>query len=67
MTAFSRFWPKKQILEFLPSVGTPSAALVEPNTPMSRHDIITDAFSRLNARPDKGYTVFQTMIDRLSN
>ncbi|MNH80092.1 hypothetical protein D3C73_324250 [compost metagenome] len=61
------FWPKKQILEFLKSVGTPSTAMAEADTPMSRHDIVTDAFSRLSARPDKGYTVFQTMIDRLSN
>lgn len=63
----SLFWPKKQIFDFLKSVGTPAAAMPEPDAPMSRRDIVTDAFSRLSARPDKGYTVFQTMIDRLSN
>ena len=61
------FWPKKQIVEFLLSVGCPANFLPPVDTQLSRHQIVIDAFSRLSARPDRGYAVFQTMIDRLSN
>lgn len=61
------FWPKKQIVEFLLSVGCPANFLPSADTQLSRHEIVLDAFSRLSTRPDRGYPVFQTMIDRLSN
>ncbi|GAA3717641.1 hypothetical protein GCM10022268_27620 [Sphingomonas cynarae] len=61
------FWPKKQILDFLLSVDCPLNILPPVDTQLSRHEIVIDAFSRLSARPDRGYAVFQTMIDRLSN
>lgn len=61
------FWPKKKIVEFLLSVGAPEAICPAADTMMSRHEIVVDVFSKLGARPDRGYTVFQTMIDRLSN
>tara|TARA_R110002167_G_scaffold63791_4_gene180388 strand:+ start:166 stop:1053 length:888 start_codon:yes stop_codon:yes gene_type:complete len=61
------FWPKKKIIEFLQSVGTPEQLVPKPDTSLSRHEIILDTFARLSARPDRGFAVFQTMIDRLSN
>lgn len=64
------FWPKTKIIEFLKSVGCADRHLQHidsKNTTMSRHQIVVDAFSRLAAQPDRGYAVFQTMIDRLSN
>lgn len=61
------FWPKKKIVEFLLSVDCPPQSVASPDTEMSRHSIVVDAFSRLSARPDRGYPVFQKMIDRLAN
>jgi hypothetical protein len=64
------FWPKAKIIEFLQSVACPDRHLrhIDPkNTTLSRHLIVVDVFSRLGSQPDRGYTVFQTMIDRLSN
>jgi hypothetical protein len=61
------FWPKKKITEFLLNIGTPAGLVPPPDTEMSRHDIVTDVFSNLGARPDHCFTVFQAMIDRLSN
>jgi len=61
------FWPKKQIVEFLQSVDCPASVLPPVDTGLSRHQIVIDTFSKLSARPDRGYSVFQTMIDRLSN
>ncbi|WP_309088890.1 restriction endonuclease [Phenylobacterium sp.] len=63
----SLFWPKKKIIEFLQSVDTPPHLLPAADTEMSRHALVTHVFAQLGARPDRGYTVFQTMIDRLSN
>ena len=61
------FWPKKKIVEFFHSVDCPDNIVASADTDMSRHMIIVDAFSRLSMRPDRGFVVFQTMIDRLSN
>jgi hypothetical protein len=60
------FWPKKKIIEFLLSVGSPAHLVAAPDTSLSRHMIVVDAFSKLSARSDRGYPVYQTMIDRLS-
>jgi Restriction endonuclease len=66
----SLFWPKQKIIEFFESVGyrddTLKSAIVGEFS-LSRHAIVTEAFSRMSARADRGYPVFQTMIDRLSN
>lgn len=59
------FWPKKKIAEFLASVGY--AETVDIGEGASRHTIVVDAFSRLGRRPDRGFPIFQTMIDRLVN
>lgn len=61
------FWPKKKIIEFFQSVGCPPNLLASADTEMSRHQMVVDTFLRLSTRSDRGYTVFQTMIDRLSN
>ncbi|MGV1683481.1 restriction endonuclease [Sphingopyxis sp. NJF-3] len=61
------FWPKKKIVEFLLSVNCPPQLVAAPDSDISRHLIVTDAFSRLSARPDRGYAIYQTMIDRLAN
>lgn len=61
------FWPKRKIVEFLLSVDCPTQLVASPDTEMSRHAIVVDAFSRLSLRPDRGYPIFQTMIDRLAN
>lgn len=61
------FWPKKKIVEFFLSVDCPANLVAAPNTEMSRHMIVVDAFSALSARPDRGHDVYQIMIDRLSN
>jgi restriction endonuclease Mrr len=61
------FWPKKKIVEFLLSVDCPKHLVASTDTEMSRHAIVVDAFSGLSARPDRGYPIFQTMIDRLAN
>jgi hypothetical protein len=61
------FWPKKKIIEFLLSVGSPAHLVAAPDTSLSRHMIVVDAFSKLSARSDRGYPVYQTMIDRLVN
>lgn len=63
----SVFWPKKKIIEFLLSVGCPGNLVAPLDTELSRHMIVVDAFSRLSMRPDRGHSIFQTMIDRLSN
>lgn len=61
------FWPRKQIVEFFLSVGCPSNILPPEDAQLSRHQIVTDVFSKLSSRTDRGYVIFQTMIDRLSN
>jgi hypothetical protein len=66
----SLFWPKQKIIEFLESVGYRDASLKSAITgehSLPRHAIVTEAFSRMSARTDRGYPVYQTMIDRLSN
>lgn len=62
------FWPKKGVIEFLKSVGC-SDSILERAAPegASRHSIITESFSLLSMRPDRGFNVFQTMIDRFLN
>lgn len=59
------FWPKKKIAEFLSSAGCPGP--IETGEGTTRHTIVVEAFSRLARRPDRGYPIFQTMIDRLVN
>ena len=64
------FWPKQKIVDFLKSVGCPARhveSLDLAQTTVTRHHIVVETFSRLAAQPDRGFTVFQTMIDRLSN
>lgn len=61
------FWPKKKIVEFFLSVDCPAQLVAAPDSDTSRHLIVSDAFSRLSARPDRGYAIYQTMIDRLAN
>jgi hypothetical protein len=61
------FWPRKQIVEFFQSVACPDGLLPPNDTQLSRPEIVTDVFSRLSGRTDRGYAVYQTMIDRLSN
>jgi len=61
------FWPRKKIVEFFHSVDCPPQLIASADTEMSRHSIVVDAFSRLSARPDRGYPIFQIMIDRLAN
>lgn len=60
------FWPKKKIFEFFTSVGCP-AKWEAANSELSRHMIVKQVFEALCARDDRGYQIFQTMIDRLSN
>jgi len=60
------FWPKKKITEFLIGVGCPEDYFGQLSD-VSRHEIIVDAFSKLGRREDRGYTVFQTLLDRLIN
>ncbi|MEP2234696.1 MAG: restriction endonuclease [Alteripontixanthobacter sp.] len=60
------FWPKKKISEFLIGVGCPESVI--PNLQEnSRHEIIVETFSQLGSRSDRGYRIFQTMLDRLQN
>ncbi len=65
------FWPKKQIVDFFQSVSCPVSLLPSEaslkDSAMSRHSLVIDVFSKLLARPDRGYTEFQAMIDRMSN
>ena len=61
------FWPKKKILEFFQSLDCPESLTSALATDLSRHMMVVEVFSRLSARPDRGYVVFQAMIDRLSN
>jgi hypothetical protein len=61
------FWPKKKIAEFFRSVGYPLAEQDLSRDGATRHTIVVEAFSNLSARTDRGYSVFQTMIDRLAN
>lgn len=61
------FWPKRKIVEFFQSIGCPAELLASPDSELSRHLIVVDAFSRLSARSDRGYSIYQTMIDRLAN
>ncbi len=63
----SLFWPKKKIVEFFHSIGCPANLVAHPETGTTRHMIVVDAFSQLSARPDRGYAIFQVMIDRLAN
>lgn len=60
------FWPKKKIIEFLSDVGVPQALISPVDSDLSRRDIVTDVFAKLNTSPDRGYAVYQTMIDQLS-
>jgi len=66
----SLFWPKQDVVEFLESVGFEDAKLTASlngeHSP-SRRQIVVEAFSQLAGRTDRGYSIFQTMIDRLSN
>jgi hypothetical protein len=61
------FWPKKKIAEFFQSVGYPLPEQELNREGATRHTIVVEAFSKLSARTDRGYGVFQTMIDRLVN
>lgn len=63
----SIFWPKRDIVDFFRSVECPSEIIMQPTTEISRRTIVTNTFARLTARQDRGYTIFQCMIDRLSN
>lgn len=60
------FWPKKKIAEFFESVGCQAKGLTT-NSDLSRHMIVTQSFESLRTRDDRGYQIFQTMVDRLSN
>lgn len=59
------FWPKKKIVEFLIGAGC-SADLIGVEAEFSRHMLVTDAFSKLAARADRGHPAFQSMIDQLT-
>jgi hypothetical protein len=62
------FWPKAKILEFLESAGCPealSSKIGSKQGDLSRHQMVVEAFSLLTARPDRGFSIFQIMIDRL--
>jgi len=59
------FWPKKKIAQFLQDAGCP-ADLIDAGPDRPRYAIVCDVFSGLSARADRGYAVFQTMIDQLS-
>lgn len=61
------FWPKQKIVDFFQSIDCPADLIASPETGMSRHTMVADVFSRLSARPDRGHSIFQAMIDRLSN
>lgn len=61
------FWPKRKIVEFFHSIDCPPDLVASPDTELSRHMIVVDAFSQLSARTDRGYSIYQTMIDRLAN
>lgn len=64
------FWPKAKILEFLSSVGCAGAItqqLARQTEDLSRHQMVVEAFSKLNAQPDRGHATYQAMIDRLVN
>jgi hypothetical protein len=61
------FWPKKKIAEFFQSVGYERRDPGPLGEGATRHTIVVEAFSTLSARPDRGYSIFQTMIDRLVN
>ncbi|MGQ0589820.1 MAG: restriction endonuclease [Sphingosinicella sp.] len=60
-------WPRKKIIEFFASVDCPAHLIPPADTPLSRHLMVVDVFSKLSARPDRGHGVFQTMVDRLAN
>lgn len=61
------FWPKKKIAEFLLSVGAPAGLVAASDATTTRYELVADVFSKLSARPDRGFVAFQTMLDRLSN
>ncbi len=61
------FWPKKKIIEFFVSVDCLANSNIVPDLETSRHMVVTKIFSYLSERPDRGFLVFQTMIDRLAN
>ncbi|MDO8295825.1 MAG: restriction endonuclease [Caulobacter sp.] len=60
------FWPKKKIIEFLSDVGVPQRFLPAADIEVSRRDLVTEVFAKLGTSPDRGYAVFQAMIDQLS-
>jgi hypothetical protein len=47
-------------------VGVPQNLLPATESEMSRRDLVTDVFAKLGASPNRGYAVFQAMIDQLS-
>lgn len=59
------FWPKKKITEFFECVGCPTELLASA-ADMPRSMIVSETFSRLGSQPDRGYGVFQAMLDQLS-
>lgn len=65
------FWPKAKIVEFFRNVDCPGSILDTLNTTgeysLSRHEIIVEVFSQLSSRDDRGYKIFQLMIDRMVN
>lgn len=60
------FWPKKKIIEFLSDVGVSPSLLPAAGSEISRRDLVTEVFANLGASPDRGYAVFQAMIDQLA-
>jgi hypothetical protein len=61
------FWPKKDIIKFLEDVGCHADVLPPPDAELQRHAIVDAVFSNLTARPDRGHSVFQPMIDALAH
>lgn len=61
------FWPKKTIIEFLKSVGCDDSLAAKLEEASSRHQIVVECFDKLIKRQDRGFTIFQVMVDRLSN
>ena len=63
----SIFWPKRKILDFFRSIDCPNDIIAMASSELPRHEIVSTIFRSLVSRPDRGYEVFQVMIDRLSN
>jgi len=61
------FWPRKDIIKFLADVGCDANLLPPSDTDLPRHAIIDVVFSGLNARADRGYPIFQPMINALAH